>query len=683
MTTKAETDTHTPPQAVADNARLALEVRAEKPPSQRGMTPVGIARARQLANRQPVSVATLRRMASYFARHEVDKRGATWDEQGPGWQAWMGWGGDEGWAWARRIIESEDTKAFDDPHIMEVGGRLPMDYKVKSSGYAVKFVEDGEAALVRGKGIVFGGADLEDDYFTRETDFGETRPFEGMPVYYDHARRSLKSQIGVVKSWMPGDEGIDVEIELDRSHQYYEMIAELVRTGRMGLSTGSLPQTYARMSDGEIKRWIVGEISLTMTPAEPRTIGVAAKSTEVTSTEDTAPSDAGTVSEPDDTETDHTHTEDDMPHDIDQIIAAAAEQAAEKAYARAQKEIGDHAEGGITAKSASAPAVHVRSEDQKRAERYKAWDAFYRKGEKAAVLEEPQERTLPSGQKALLPTTTPGSYLLEPEWETQIIAKRNQDSLLGVFPITRRTIGTDKYDLRSESTRVTLAPLTPGSEFPDQTPGMTARQVAIYDMAMQVRVNKRVLADTAFDLLGFMNEIIAGAYIDSVNKYLTIGTGSSQPYGVITRGTAFNLAGASAITVGEVKGMYYSIKPQYRRPGEVGWAMNTDTLSAIRSLTVANEFAYAETPGGRQEETMESLLRRPVFESPDMADLGTTNKPVVFGNWRYLYFVENQGISVVRDESNRANYNETVFFVTARYGSDVAQDEAFAVAVNA
>ncbi len=106
--TKAESDTHTPPEAVADNARMALEVRAEKPPSQRGMTPVGLARARQLANRQPVSVATLRRMASYFARHEVDKDGATWEEQGKGWQAWMGWGGDEGWAWARRIIEEED-----------------------------------------------------------------------------------------------------------------------------------------------------------------------------------------------------------------------------------------------------------------------------------------------------------------------------------------------------------------------------------------------------------------------------------------------------------------------------------------------------------------------------------------------------------------------------------------------
>lgn len=105
-------DTFTPPATVADNARRALEVRASKPPSQRGMTPVGLARARQLANRQPVSLDTVQRMVSYFDRHEVDKAGATWDEQGKGWQAWMGWGGDEGRTWANRILQ-ENTKMED------------------------------------------------------------------------------------------------------------------------------------------------------------------------------------------------------------------------------------------------------------------------------------------------------------------------------------------------------------------------------------------------------------------------------------------------------------------------------------------------------------------------------------------------------------------------------------------
>ena len=75
----------TPPKGAQEAARRALEVRAKKPPSERGMTAVGIARARDLANGKSLSPETVRRMVSFFARHEVDKQGATWDEQGKGW----------------------------------------------------------------------------------------------------------------------------------------------------------------------------------------------------------------------------------------------------------------------------------------------------------------------------------------------------------------------------------------------------------------------------------------------------------------------------------------------------------------------------------------------------------------------------------------------------------------------
>jgi hypothetical protein len=97
-----------PSAAMADNARRALEVRASKPPSQRGMTSVGIARARQLMNRETLSEDTVRRMKAYFDRHEVDKQGETWDEQGKGWQAWNAWGGDEGRSWATAIVRRLD-----------------------------------------------------------------------------------------------------------------------------------------------------------------------------------------------------------------------------------------------------------------------------------------------------------------------------------------------------------------------------------------------------------------------------------------------------------------------------------------------------------------------------------------------------------------------------------------------
>ena len=101
----------TPPKGVQDAAKRGLEVRATKPPSQRGGTEVGLARARDLANGKQLSPDTVKRMFAYFTRHEVDKKGSTWSDQGKGWQAWHLWGGDDGFSYSRKV--TKQMKAAD------------------------------------------------------------------------------------------------------------------------------------------------------------------------------------------------------------------------------------------------------------------------------------------------------------------------------------------------------------------------------------------------------------------------------------------------------------------------------------------------------------------------------------------------------------------------------------------
>jgi len=98
-----------PPQGASKAAERALRRRSDKPPSERGMTPVGIARARDLIAGKTLSPETVRRMLSYFQRHEVDKQGSTWESYGKGRQAWDGWGGDAGFSWARKVVSQMDT----------------------------------------------------------------------------------------------------------------------------------------------------------------------------------------------------------------------------------------------------------------------------------------------------------------------------------------------------------------------------------------------------------------------------------------------------------------------------------------------------------------------------------------------------------------------------------------------
>lgn len=93
----------TPPEIVARNAAEGLRLRER---FGRGGTEVGVARARELVARRPLTPETIRRMVSYFARHEVDKRGRNYfNDANPsaGRIAWLLWGGDEGRAWALDI----------------------------------------------------------------------------------------------------------------------------------------------------------------------------------------------------------------------------------------------------------------------------------------------------------------------------------------------------------------------------------------------------------------------------------------------------------------------------------------------------------------------------------------------------------------------------------------------------
>ena len=109
-TYKGEEINTKPNEAMAENARKGLEWREEYG---RGGTEVGVARARDLSNRRELSIDTVRRMYSYFARHEVDKQaeGFNSGEDGlpsAGRIAWELWGGDEGQSWSSRIVESLD-----------------------------------------------------------------------------------------------------------------------------------------------------------------------------------------------------------------------------------------------------------------------------------------------------------------------------------------------------------------------------------------------------------------------------------------------------------------------------------------------------------------------------------------------------------------------------------------------
>ena len=94
---------------MADAARKALEARQRVAPSRRAGTPVGLARANQLANGDNLSTETLVRMRSYLSRTEQTYRDAV--AQGKDIttskqiMATGLWGGQKGLEWVNRELK--------------------------------------------------------------------------------------------------------------------------------------------------------------------------------------------------------------------------------------------------------------------------------------------------------------------------------------------------------------------------------------------------------------------------------------------------------------------------------------------------------------------------------------------------------------------------------------------------
>lgn len=159
-----------PNKAMMDQARQGLELRKEYG---RGGTAVGVARARDIANGADLSMATVGRMKSYFARHGANYSEHYGEKEADGGPnaftiAWKLWGGTPGRAWANRVFENEDDRMLERaaPDGLAVGDYVTWDssggqaygrvrriqrdgtINVPDTDFSIEGTEDDPAALI-------------------------------------------------------------------------------------------------------------------------------------------------------------------------------------------------------------------------------------------------------------------------------------------------------------------------------------------------------------------------------------------------------------------------------------------------------------------------------------------------------------------------------------------------------
>jgi len=144
----------------------------------------------------------------------------------------------------------------------------------QESKMAVKFLDNSETeieGLLAPYGGPFNGRDLMGEFFSAKTDFALDW-FTERPLLYQHGLDDGTgiTVVGRIKAISPTDLGQWMKAQLDAANEYYEAIKELIKQGKLGLSSGSMRHlVQANTKTGEILRWPIVEGSLTPTPANP------------------------------------------------------------------------------------------------------------------------------------------------------------------------------------------------------------------------------------------------------------------------------------------------------------------------------------------------------------------------------------------------------------------------------
>ena len=132
----------------------------------RGGTRVGAVRARQIVAGENLSDDTVKRMYSFFSRHEVDKKAEGFSAGEDGYPsngriAWALWGGDAGYTWSRRLVEQmkkEEDRAL--PDALKLGDFVSWNSAGgRARGKIIKIARDGKINIPNSELTITGTED--------------------------------------------------------------------------------------------------------------------------------------------------------------------------------------------------------------------------------------------------------------------------------------------------------------------------------------------------------------------------------------------------------------------------------------------------------------------------------------------------------------------------------------------
>ena len=201
-----------------------------------------------------------------------------------------------------------------------------------------------------------------------------------------------------------------------------------------------------------------------------------------------------------------------------------------------------------------------------------------------------------------------------------------------------------------------------GTTLAGTDPTFLSTTLGAYKYGELVIVANEVVADTSFDIVGFVMANIGRAVGRKIDVDLVVGTGSGQPNGMMTgiSGSGTIATGGSLIDPSYEKlvDLVYSVNDEYRSSGNAAWLMRDKTAGVLRKLrdgaggTIGAVLWQPSLTSGIQFGQPDTLLGFPVYTDPNVASIASNAKVLAFGDWNG-YFIRTVGNVIVDSDTSR------------------------------
>lgn len=539
---------------------------------------------------------------------------------------------------------------------------------------SIKSITDDEIVL-EGYGVVFNTIDLSGEKFAPDTElFLEN--IKSIPVLWEHNLGDVTDVLGWATPVKTDEVGVFFELNLRKSNKYIEAIRKFAEMGRLGLSTGALPQTIIRDDKTKtIKRWQVCEISTTVTPAEFRTLGVSQVKALAEMVEGNEEFVNWAKGLPEVTESEKLVTEQPPVEDkveekevkttTVQIVEEKMSEENEK-VAQAQDESVKAIETKVDSLTAALDKIMKQLESTPA---YKAGyvtnvggkaDATIKNfGDFLVAIRRGDEQRLASvygAVKDLGEGSGPAGGFLVPEEYSQTLLQVAASQNMIYSRVQRIPVGTesgsypaiDQYFAPAAGTGQVSAAggvkatfTAPGAVFTETEPSFTTLQWRLNKVGGLTEVENELVEDSPFAIEALLRSLFALAIAAKNERNILRGTGVGEPLGILNAPCAIGIddATTSNFKWDDVASMYSRFKGL---GGQPVWVIHPSVWPQILKMQNGTDSVFQSNLPAAPQQTLNGY---PIIVSEHMPQIGNTGSVLLADLSAYLMF-EKAGLSI-------------------------------------